>query len=123
MRKRILKGKGQKTVTKERILIVEDDVGTRGLLELNIESWGYDVVGAENGEIAIECVENELFHLVVLDIEMPGIDGFEVCRHIRKQYDIPIIFISSRRALLDKLKCFELGWDDYITKPFNFTEL
>src|SRR5690625_5315529 len=54
---------------------------------------------------------------------MPGMDGFEVCRKMREMLDVPIIFLSSRRDLMDKLKCFELGGDDYVTKPFHFTEL
>src|SRR5690606_558949 len=60
---------------------------------------------------------------ILLDIEMPEIDGFEVCQEIRKILDIPIIFISSRRDIMDKIKSFELGGDDYITKPFDFAEL
>jgi len=107
----------------ENILIVEDDLGTLNLLKLYLESKGYFVFGAENGEEALEIIENQSLHLIILDIEMPGIDGFEVCKKIRKHLDIPIIFISSRRGVIDKLKCFELGGDDYITKPFDFAEL
>lgn len=107
----------------ERILIVEDDAGTRDLIGLYLENRGYNVIGAKNGEEALTIAANKTLHLVLLDIEMPGIDGFDVCQNIRKHSDIPIIFISSRLDVMDKIKGFELGGDDYITKPFDFAEL
>jgi len=107
----------------EKILIVEDDDGTRSLLGLYLENRGYDVKEAIDGEEALSIVADESLQLIILDIEMPGIDGFEVCQKIREHSDIPIIFISSRRDVMDKIKCFELGGDDYITKPFDFEEL
>src|SRR5690625_3106397 len=110
-------------VEKERILIVEDDAGTRDLISLYLESRGYHVEGVENGEKALTIVETKSLHLIILDIEMPGIDGFEVCQKIREHSDMPIIFVSSRHDVMDKIKCFELGGDDYITKPFDFAEL
>lgn len=108
---------------RKRLLIVEDDVGTLNLLELYFKEKGYLVTALENGEKGIEAAEKESFDMVILDIEMPGMNGFEVCKQIRKSSDVPIIFLSSRRGLMDKLKCFELGGDDYVTKPFHFTEL
>lgn len=116
-------GKGYKTMAKETILIVEDDVGTRDLLGLYLQNRGYIVKGAENGAEALLMIENEVINLIVLDIEMPGISGFEVCKKVREQSNVPIIFISSRLDVMDKIKSFDLGGDDYITKPFDLAEL
>lgn len=110
-------------MTVKRILIVEDDLGTLTLLKLYFEKRGYVVDGAESGGQALEIVENQTLDLIILDIEIPGMNGFEICKKIRHYLDIPILFISSRRSVMDKLKCFELGGDDYITKPFVFREL
>src|SRR5699024_7370607 len=108
---------------KKNLLIVEDDLGTLNLLELYFKEKGYEVTTANNGRSGIEEAERDRFNLAILDIEMPEKNGFEVCKHIRKSSDIPIVFLSSRRGVMDKLKCFELGGDDYVTKPFHFTEL
>lgn len=81
------------------------------------------MIKAESGKQALAAAREKQFNSVILDIEMPGMDGFEVCRKMRETLDVPIIFLSSRRDLMDKLKCFELGGDDYVTKPFHFTEL
>lgn len=107
----------------EKILLVEDEQGIRELIQLYLENREYTVASVENGKKALQFTESEQPDLILLDIEMPGLDGFEVCRKIREMLDIPIIFISSRRDVLDKIKCFELGGDDYITKPFDFAEL
>lgn len=107
----------------EKILLVEDEQGIRELIQLYLENREYTVISAENGRKALDLTDAEQPDLVLLDIEMPGLDGFEVCKRMREILDIPIIFISSRRDVLDKIKCFELGGDDYITKPFDFAEL
>jgi len=107
----------------EKILLVEDEEGIRELIQLYLNNKGYKVIQAENGDQALEILTTANPLLILLDIEMPGIDGFDVCRKIRQNSDVPIIFVSSRRDVMDKLKCFELGGDDYITKPFNFDEL
>lgn len=93
------------------------------MIQLYLENREYTVISAENGRKALHLTDAEQPDLILLDIEMPGLDGFEVCQKIREILDIPIIFISSRRDVLDKIKCFELGGDDYITKPFDFAEL
>lgn len=108
---------------KEKLLLVEDEQGIRELLQLYLESKAYTVFPVESGKHALQLVTDEQVDLVLLDIEMPGIDGFEVCKKIRETSDVPIIFISSRRDVLDKVKSFELGGDDYLTKPFDFEEL
>src|SRR5690625_1920825 len=108
---------------RKRLLIVEDEIGTLNLLELYFKEKGYSVVAADGGRSGLEAVKSDEFNIIILDIEMPDMSGFEVCKRIRKSLDVPIIFLSSRRGLMDKLKCFELGGDDYVTKPFHFTEL
>src|SRR5690625_631317 len=110
-------------MVKESVLLVEDDVGTRELLAIYLKKREYDVTTAKNGEEALDIITSRLFHIIVLDIEMPGLDGFIVCQKIREHSMIPIIFISARQSISDKIKCFELGGDDYITKPFDFVEL
>lgn len=104
-------------------MIVEDEAGIRELTQMYLSKRGYTVVTAENGRQALELLDEADPHLILLDIEMPEKNGFEVCREIRKKKRIPIIFLSVRRSTLDKVKCFELGGDDYVTKPFDFTEL
>ncbi|WP_099157552.1 response regulator transcription factor [Virgibacillus ndiopensis] len=108
---------------KAKVILAEDDEGIRGLIQLYLENRNYAVFPAENGEQALELVQTENPQIVLLDIEMPGMNGFDVCQQIREKMDIPIIFISSRKDVMDKIKCFELGGDDYITKPFDFAEM
>lgn len=107
---------------RERILLIEDEEGIRGLIQLYLENRGYSISAVESGSAALAQMD-ETFDLVLLDIEMPLMNGFEVCQKIREHHNIPIIFISSRRDVMDKVKSFELGGDDYITKPFDFIEL
>ncbi len=107
----------------ESILIVEDDLGIQKLLALYFEKRGYDVEIADDGKAAMEILKNNSIDIIVLDIEMPLMDGYEVCQKVRAYSDIPIIFISNNRMIEDKLKGLNLGGDDYITKPFDFEEL
>lgn len=107
----------------DKILIVEDEQGIRELIQLYLMKSGYSTIEAKNGEQALQLLTLKKPQLVLLDIEMPGLDGYSVCKQIRNASDIPIIFLSSHRELPDKLKGFELGADDYITKPFDFEEL
>lgn len=110
-------------MTVKKLLIVEDDLGTLNLLELYFKDKGYEIVKATNGSTAVEASDKEQFNAIILDIELPDMSGFDVCQYIRKTSTVPIIFLSSRRGLLDKLKCFEFGGDDYVSKPFHFSEL
>ncbi|MFC0015431.1 MULTISPECIES: response regulator transcription factor [Allobacillus] len=105
------------------MLIVEDDRDIREMTALYLKQKGFTVFTAENGDEALEIISHTIPQLILLDIEMPGRDGFEVCQEIRKQLIVPIIFISVRKQLVDKLTSFELGADDYLTKPFDFDEL
>lgn len=107
---------------KEKILLVEDEDGIRGLIELYLTNHGFEVCAVNSGKKALERIDTE-FDLVLLDIEMPNLNGYEVCKQIREKHDLPIIFISSRRNVIDKVKSFEMGGDDYLTKPFDFVEL
>lgn len=105
------------------ILLVEDDDTMRQLVALFLTKKGYKVFPARNGEEALEVISHTIPHVILLDIEMPGLNGYDVCREIRKQLIVPIIFISVHQRTFDKLKCFELGGDDYLAKPFDFEEL
>jgi len=108
---------------KHTILIVEDEAGIRDMTHKYLWKLGYDVVSVENGHDALKHLDSINPHLILLDIEMPGMDGFTVCQEIRKRLTIPIIFLTVSREKMDKIRCFELGGDDYVTKPFDFEEL
>ena len=108
---------------KKRILIVDDDPAILRLLSTNLKARGYEVVTATNGEESLEAVQNEFVDLMILDLMMPKVDGVEVCRRIREWSDVPIIILSARGDEKDKVKCLELGADDYLTKPFGIAEL
>src|SRR5690625_5283778 len=110
-------------MSKKTIMIVEDEPGIRGMTHRFLNQEGYHVVPVENGEQALESLNSVQPHLILLDIEMPGIDGFTVCREVRRRMTVPIIFLTVRRNKIDKVKCFELGGDDYVTKPFDFEVL
>lgn len=108
------------------ILVVEDERLIAGLLKETLEIEGYRVVTILNGEDAIQYALRETPHLIVLDLMLPGIDGYEVVRGLRsnpKTMHIPIVVLSALSDVADKVRAFELGVDDYITKPFNTDEL
>ncbi len=111
---------------KSRILIVEDDFDISNMLRLYFTSQGYDVDVAPRGGTALEKTRADPPHLIVLDIMLPDIDGYEVCRRLRtsmRTSHIPIIFLTQKDERSDKLHGLELGADDYITKPFDIEEL
>ena len=110
-------------MTKKSILVVDDELSIIKLLRANLEDCGYRVLAAMDGAEAVRTFEKEQFDLVILDITMPKVDGFEVCRRLREWSQIPIIMLSARGDETDKVKCLELGADDYITKPFGASEL
>jgi len=110
-------------VKKTRILVVDDELSIIKFLRANLESRGYEVLAAMDGGEALQTFEMELPDLVVLDIMMPKMDGFEVCRQLREWSQIPIIMLSARGDESDKVKCLDLGADDYITKPFGASEV
>ena len=111
---------------KSRILVVEDDSDISNMLQIYFRGQGYDVEVAPRGETALEKTRISLPHLIVLDIMLPDIDGYEVCRRLRtstRTSHIPIIFLTQKDERSDKLQGLELGADDYITKPFDIEEL
>jgi two-component system OmpR family response regulator len=108
------------------ILIVEDDRNLAGLLKYNLEKSGYACFHAPSGEDALHELRSHAVNLVLLDIMLPGIDGFEVCRRIRQDVqwsDLPIIMLTAKGEEIDKVLGFELGIDDYVVKPFSPREL
>ena len=108
------------------ILIVEDDRNLAGLLKYNLEKAGYGCFHAASGEEALGELQRHAVSLVLLDIMLPGIDGFEVCRRIRQDVqwsDLPIVMLTAKGEEIDKVFGFELGIDDYVVKPFSPREL
>jgi len=107
-------------------MIVEDDVDISNMLRIYFQSQGYDVIVAPRGEDALEMCRQQLPHIIVLDIMLPDMDGYDVCRNLRgnlRTSHIPIIFLTQKDERSDKIKGLELGADDYITKPFDLEEL
>jgi DNA-binding response OmpR family regulator len=105
------------------ILIVDDESHILELARLYLEKEGYAVETASNGVAGLQKAESDHPALVVLDVMLPGIDGFEICRRLRRQSDVPIIMLTARGDDVDKIVGLELGADDYLTKPFNPREL
>ena len=110
-------------MVKIRILVVDDELSVIKFLRANLEARDYEVLVAMDGAEALQTIEMELPDLVILDIMMPKLDGFEVCRRLREWSQIPVIMLSARGDESDKVKCLDLGADDYITKPFGASEL
>ncbi len=104
---------------KKRILVVDDEPRIRDLLRLVLESRGFDVSEAEDGAAALKEFAAALPDLVVLDVMMPGMDGFECCRQLRSAFDCPIIMLTAKGEDYDVVQGFECGADDYIVKPFT----
>ena len=105
------------------VLVVDDDPHIRQLLVFAIEKAGLTAQEAEDGEVALARVDQHRPDLVVLDINMPRLDGLEVCRRLRAKGDIPILFLSSRDDEIDRVLGIELGGDDYVVKPFSPREV
>src|SRR3990170_3053370 len=106
-----------------RVLVVEDEQNIADFIRRGLVYKGYDVDVARSGEDALETARERLPDLVILDIMLPGIDGVEVCRRLRAADDLPIIMLTARDAVSDKVQGLESGADDYMTKPFEFDEL
>jgi PleD family two-component response regulator len=113
-------------MSKGRILVVEDDVDISNMLRIYFDSQGYEVWVAARGQDALDVCQHKLPNIIVLDIMLPDIDGYEVCRRLRgnlRTSHIPILFLTQRDERSDKIAGLELGADDYITKPFDIEEL
>ncbi len=107
----------------DKLLIVEDDANLLETLKYNLCKEGYDVVAASDGEQAIETARREKPNLIVLDIMLPKLSGFEVCRILRKEMTVPILMLTAKVDEMDKIVGLEIGADDYMTKPFSMREL
>ena len=105
-----------------RIMIVDDDPQIRRVLRTALVAQGYEVMDARNGEEALEKLRDEKVDLIVLDMNMPGMDGMETCRTVRSSSDVSIIMLTVRDAESDKVGALDAGADDYMTKPFSSPE-
>lgn len=110
-------------MVKYRVLVVEDQAEIRSIVEKYLLKEGYDVLTACDGFEALAAFNDSTVHLVLLDIMMPGIDGFEVLKEIRKVSEIPVIMLTARENEIDRVKGFRTGVDDYVIKPFSANEL
>lgn len=108
---------------KEKILVVDDEKNICDLLRMYLEKEGYSVVMAHNGFDAVQMFSSENPDLVLLDIMLPQLDGWQVCREIRKTSEKPIIMLTAKDEIFDKVLGLELGADDYVTKPFDTKEI
>jgi len=106
-----------------KVLVVDDEKSLRDFVCRNLEVRGYHVLTASNGVEALAIVENEIIHLVIMDIMMPHMDGLETTRRIREESHVPIIILTAMGEEADKVRAFDLGADDYLTKPFGVGEL
>ncbi len=109
--------------TPARILVVDDEPSITEFVSYNLEKEGWEVQVAANGDEALELAAATAFDLVVLDVMLPGIDGYEVCRRLRAISTVPVLFLSARDTELDKVVGLEIGGDDYLAKPFGVREL
>ncbi len=107
----------------ETIFLVDDEQHIIDLAKMYLEQEGWKTTSATDGAIALQRILSEKPSLVVLDLMLPGLDGWEVCRRVRAQSDVPIIMLTARSDDIDKIVGLELGADDYMTKPFNPREL
>ena len=107
----------------KKILIVDDDPDIALIIKDNMELDGYQVEVSSNGKKALATLNDQRFDLVMLDLSLPDIDGIQVCRRIREKSDVPIIMLTARDRITDKVLGFECGADDYVVKPFDYLEL
>lgn len=115
--------KGRVIMSNNIILVVDDDYNICELIRLYLEKEGYKVEIANSGNVAVDKVKAVSPSLILLDIMLPGMDGFEVCREVRKTSDVPIIMLTAKDDTFDKVLGLELGADDYISKPFDTREI
>lgn len=108
---------------KTSVLVVDDDVNICELIRLYLEKEGFEVLAVHNGKSAMDVFVDSAPNIVILDIMLPGMDGWQVCREIRKISNIPIIMLTAKGETFDKVLGLELGADDYIVKPFDPKEL
>jgi two-component system KDP operon response regulator KdpE len=109
--------------TNHRILVVDDEPQYVWAIQTNLEARGYEVYTAADGAAALELLVERAVDLIILDVRMPGVDGFEVCERLRTFSAVPVIMLTALAESEDKVKGLDLGADDYVTKPFNVPEL
>lgn len=107
----------------KKILVIDDEPMILESVSFNLKQEGYEVVTVTDGEAGLKLVEADDFDMILLDLMLPGMDGLEVCRAIRKQSEIPIIMLTAKEGEIDRVLGLELGADDYVTKPFSMREL
>ncbi len=110
-------------MSKTKLLIVEDEPTLLEALEYNLVRQGYEVITASDGAMALPKARSESPDLVILDVMLPGLDGFEICRILRQEMSLPIIMLTAKDEEVDKIVGLEVGADDYLTKPFSMREL
>ena len=108
---------------KSKIMVVDDEMHIRELVRFYLDKAGFDTIEAANAEEALDIVENQYIDLAVVDIMMPGMDGFELVEQMRQYREFPVIMLTAKSQSKDKLRGFSLGIDDYVTKPFDTDEL
>jgi two-component system catabolic regulation response regulator CreB len=106
-----------------RILIVEDEPSIRDAIQYAIESDGCEVTCSSTGGDALARIDSDQFDLVVLDVGLPDVNGFDVCRRLRERHSVPVLFLTARSDEIDRVVGLEIGGDDYVTKPFSPREL
>jgi len=107
-----------------RILLVEDEEQLNKIIKMNLELEGYEVIAVDNGRKALQLVENQHFDLLILDVMLPEVSGFQICEQVRlRNKKVGIIIISAKDTSQDRIQGLKLGADDYLTKPFNLEEL
>lgn len=112
-----------RVMPRPKVLVVEDDETVRHLLKLLLEDEAMDVSDVATGEAAVQHLDTHSCDLVLLDVRLPGMNGFDVCRHVRRTNNVPIIMVTAQHDSHDVVSGLELGADDYVTKPFNDHEL
>ena len=107
----------------KKILIIDDDVDLTFIITEMLENYGYEVEIVTDGDSAFEILENKVFHLIILDINLPDTTGFELLQELRKVSTVPVVFASARTSENDRITGFDLGGDDYLPKPYSMQEL
>ncbi len=106
-----------------KVLIIDDDEDLSFIISDMLESYGYNVTCAENSEKAFELLESNTYHIILLDINLPDSDGFEICSELRRTSTTPVIFASARTSETDRITGFDIGGDDYLPKPYSMKEM
>ena len=106
-----------------KVLIIDDDEDLSFIISDMLEGYGYHVTCAENSEKAFELLESNTYHIILLDINLPDADGFEICTELRRTSTTPVIFASARTSETDRITGFDIGGDDYLPKPYSMKEL